>query len=300
MSQQGTIKRYSLIIKKVEEDFYPNFKQLTEYLHEKGFEVSGRTIQRDIEQLDAEFGLKISYSRQHNGYFIAEEDKIQLEPFMKFMDVFHTAEVLRDSLANSRETLDCIAFDTAERMQGIEFLQQLLQALREKRPVSFNYKTFFEAPPRRHSVHPYLLKEYQNRWYLVACYENAQKLYVFGLDRIAELKISDEQFVPDPKIDPRRKFRDIIGITAETGKMEKVVLSFTPQQGNYVKALPLHHSQKPICDNDKEFQIELYLVPNFELEQKILMHGELVKVLKPAWLARNIKRSLQQALEQYT
>ena len=106
--------------------------------------------------------------------------------------------------------------------------------------------------------------------------------------------------MPDPKIDPRRKFRDIIGITTDAGKMEKVVLSFTPQQGNYVKALPLHHSQKPLCDNDKEFQIELYLVPNFELEQKILMHGELVKVLKPAWLARNIKRSLQQALEQYT
>lgn len=165
--------------------------------------------------------------------------------------------------------------------------------------MSFDYKTFFEAPPHRHSVNPYLLKEYQNRWYLVACYQSARNLYIFGLDRMSELKISDKKFIPDPGIDPQRKFKDIIGITAETGKPEKVVLSFTPRQGKYVKTLPLHHSQKPVCDNDKEYRVELCLIPNFELEQKILMHGEMVKVIKPAWLAHNIKQTLQQALEQY-
>lgn len=299
MSQHGTIKRFSLIIKKVQEDFFPNIKQISQYLSDKGFDVSNRTIQRDLEQLNWEFGLKISYNRSKNGYFIDEIDKLQFEPFIKFLEIFNTAEQLLESLAHSRETLNCISFETHEDLKGIDFLRPLLLALREKRTVSFEYKTFFNSPAKEFNVFPYLLKEYQGRWYLVACCVNGEKLYIFGLDRMINLKVNTQTFVPIPSLNARQKFKDVIGVSTSDEKKEKVVLSFSKQQGNYVKSLPLHHSQKVLIDNDQECRIELHLKINFELFQKILMHGDMVKVLKPASLAKEIKETLKKALAQY-
>jgi predicted DNA-binding transcriptional regulator YafY len=191
MSQHGVIKRYSLIIKKISEAFYPNFASIKAYLAEKGFEVSKRTIQRDIVQIDNEFGLKISFDKRKNGYFISEKDKIQLEPFIKFLGIFRHAELLRDSLAKSRETLNFVKFETGENLSGIEFLEPTLEALRENRIVKMSYQTSWSGPLKDFSIHPYLLKQYLNRWYIVGCYPNKNKLYIFGLDRIKKLELTD-------------------------------------------------------------------------------------------------------------
>ena len=70
-------------------------------------------------------------------------------------------------------------------------------------------------------------------------------------------------------------------------------------QGKYIKTLPLHKSQKVLVDNEKECRIALRVVPNYELTQEILMHGDTVRVLEPAWLAEKIQQILKRTLEKY-
>jgi len=106
-------------------------------------------------------------------------------------------------------------------------------------------------------------------------------------------------FKTNGKEDAASLFDNIIYLSYLEGKVEEVILSFQPIQGKYVKSLPLHRSQKIIKDDKKSLVISLDLIPNFELRQKILMMGETVKVLKPAKLAAEIKRSLANALKQY-
>jgi len=81
--------------------------------------------------------------------------------------------------------------------------------------------------------------------------------------------------------------------------VQDVVLSFTHTQGKYIKTLPLHKSQKVLIDNEKECRIALRVIPNYELTQEILMHGDSVKVMEPAWLAEKIQQILKRALEKY-
>jgi len=78
-----------------------------------------------------------------------------------------------------------------------------------------------------------------------------------------------------------------------------VVLSFTQHQGNYVKTLPLHHSQEIIEDSETELRVRLRIIPNYEFKQKILMLGETVKVLEPTWFADEVKNSLKATLKKY-
>lgn len=121
----------------------------------------------------------------------------------------------------------------------------------------------------------------------------------FGLDRILGLEISDETFKPLNIKEILKNFDNIIGLIYDNSEPEEVILSFTKLQGFYIKALPLHISQKIIVDNDEETRISLKVIPNFELEQQLLMYAESVKVLAPERLATRIKERLQAAIEKY-
>ena len=299
MSQKGLLKRYSLIINKVQECYFPKLPEIIDYLSRNGCDISERTIQRDLEQLGLEFGLHISYSRAKKGYYIAEENKIQLAPFLNFLEIVDTAEIITASLAESHETLKYISFDKAEQVKGHEFLKPLLKALREHKNVAFEYQTFTKTEKTRIEVFPYLLKQYMGRWYLIACYINGSKLYLFGLDRILSLEIAAEGFKPDPKTDPRQKFRQMIGISDSNEPPQKVLLSFNPNTAPYIKSLPLHHTQKITVENGRECRVELYIKINRELISNILSFVPAVKVLKPAALAAEIKQAFIEGTSLY-
>ena len=143
------------------------------------------------------------------------------------------------------------------------------------------------------------MREYQNRLYVIGIIGRLNEFRTFGIDRIENLEIKSDTFEPDKKENPIEFFENIVGLTYSINKLEEVILSFTPLQGKYVKALPLHKSQKIIEDNEKELIIKLTIIPNFEFEQKILMLGDRVKVIKPEWLVVEIKETLKSSLKQY-
>ncbi|HNS13654.1 MAG TPA: WYL domain-containing protein [Bacteroidia bacterium] len=298
MSSQGTIKRYILIVEKISTGTCPSFSDLKNYLERHGFGISGRTLQRDIEQIRIEFGVEIKYDRSRNGYLIDKNESIDLDSFLGFLDTVATADLLTESLKESKTSLRHIAFESEGNFHGAGLLKDILFAIRNKRKISFVHHNYIADTRKNYRIDPYLLKEYQNRWYVVGKVED-KHFRTFGIDRIEDLRISTEVFKTNGKEDAASLFDNIIGLSYSEGKVEEVILSFQPVQGKYVKSLPLHRSQKIIKDDKKSLVISLDLIPNFELRQKILMMGETVKVLKPAKLAAEIKRSLANALKQY-
>jgi len=299
MSKHGTIRRYTLEIEKIKHSEYPSFEIIKDYLFEHGFEVGDRTIQRDIEQIRNEFGIDIKYDRYENGYYIDFKNSINIESFFRFLEIVNTAELLTESLNESKDVLKYISFDAEGSFEGNKNLKPLLVAIKDHRKISFEHFNFYTNKVKKYTIKPYLLKEYQNRWYLIGISDNAKELRTFGLDRIHKLKIKAETFKPDKKVNPKKKFEDTIGLVYSYETVQKVILSFTPIQGNYIKTLPMHVSQEIIIDNDKECRISLYVIPNYELNQQILKHGDTVKVIEPKWLADEIKTIMQAALNQY-
>jgi proteasome accessory factor B len=299
MSRQGTIRRYTLIIEKINHKQFPSFSEIQDYLNEFGFDVSRRTIERDIEAIRNEFGLEITFNRPKSGYFIDHDNSFNIESFLRFLEIVNTAELLTESLSDSKKTLDYISFDKGGGLKGIEHLKPMLQAIKEHRKIRFTHFNFQSEKSKKYSMSPYLLKEYQNRWYIVGVVSGINEMRTFGLDRISDLELRDDLFVPSPKINPQQNFDDAIGLVYSFGSKEKVVLSFTPSQGHYVKSLPMHKSQKILVDNADECRIELFLLPNFELKQQIFLHMDQVKVISPQWLVDEVKNHLMTALKRY-
>ena len=299
MSQHGTIRRYTLEIEKINNGQFPSFETIKDYLFEHGFEVGDRTIQRDIEQIRFEFGIEIKYNRDKNGYYLDAENSLNIESFFRFLEIANTAELLSEGFTDNKNFLKYISFDTGVGLKGIENLKPLLNAIKNKRRISFDHTNFHTNIKRNYTLNPYLLKEYQNRWYIVGSIENVENYLTFGIDRIENLKIKTETFKPKKKPNPSKLFENTIGVVYSLSEKERIILSFTPTQGKYIKTLPLHKSQQILIDNDNECRISINVVPNYELSQLILMHGDTVKVVEPTWLAKEIKDTLKKTFHQY-
>ncbi|MEA3318303.1 MAG: WYL domain-containing protein [Bacteroidota bacterium] len=296
MSKHGTIRRYTLEIEKIRREQFPSFQEIKNYLFNHGFEVSDRTIQRDIEQIRFEFGIEIEYKKYKNGYDIDYKNSINIESFFRFLEIVNTAKLLTESLYESKDALKHISFDTGGGFKGIENLKPLLKAIKDSRKISFNHFNFHTKKTRKYSLKPYLLKEYQNRWYIVGLIGKLKEFRTFGIDRIENLEVKTETFKVDNKLNPTEMFEKTIGLVYSLNTAQNVILSFTPTQGKYIKTLPLHTSQKILIDNEIEFRISIFVIPNFELTQLILKHGDTVKVIEPEWLADEIKENLKRTL----
>ena len=299
MSKHGTIRRYTLEIEKIRRGQFPSFQEIKDYLFEHGFEIGDRTIQRDIEQIRFEFGIEIKYHRDKNGYYIDYKNSLNIESFFRFLEIVNTAELLTESLLESKDSLKHISFDTGGGLKGIENLKPLLKAIKDNRKISFTHFNFHTEKSRKYTLKPYLLKEYQNRWYVVGIIGGFNEFRTFGIDRIENLEIKTETFKPDKKLNPIEMFNQTIGLVYSENVAQTIVLSFTPTQGKYIKTLPLHSSQKLLIDDEQECRISLKVVPNYELTQQILKHGETVNVIEPLWLKDEIMNILKRTLEKY-
>ncbi|HBG70056.1 MAG: hypothetical protein A2W93_09975 [Bacteroidetes bacterium GWF2_43_63] len=299
MSYQGTLHRWLLLLQKIGGDRHPSFEEIRSFLHDSDFEISTRTLQRDIEQIRDEFGIEIVYNRSLGGYCVDHERSPNFESVMRFFEIIGTADVLSASLRDSKEALSYIVFDAQGRLKGIENLKHILQAIHNRQLLSFVHENFGTGKTRKFQVAPYLLKEYQNRWYLVGMPHGINEFRTFGIDRMENLQVLPEVFKHDKKRDPLADFENIVGLTYSNSKVETVVISLDPFQGKYLKTLPLHPSQQILIDDDKELRISLRIKPNFEFKQQLLMMGDRAKLLEPVWLVKDIKKTIDAMAKKY-
>jgi hypothetical protein len=183
-------------------------------------------------------------------------------------------------------------------LKGKEYLPKLSQHL-NKDFIRFDYKPFNEERRACH-VFPIVLKEYNNRWFLIGWShdppkEKAHEPLIFALDRIeGEIRKTALPF-PVPRPDTwLARLRDQIGLSPE-GTLEEVVLRFSEQRFQYVATKQLHPSQQIIGPET----LALRVYTNRELLSKILEFGADVEVLAPASLRATVHQLLQKAVAQY-
>lgn len=298
MSSFATIRRYYLIYEKVSQGRRPTFAQIHSTLVDHGFEISERTLQRDIERLRRDFSIEILYDKTTNGYYIDDENTIKPDVFMRFLDIVGTAEVLSESLKNSKDTLRFLHFEAQGYFQGSAFIPIVLTAIQKKKYISYKHKGFHATKAKEWMLAPYLLKEYQNRWYVIGIPQGSDAFLSFGLDRIRDLKMTTKGFKRD-KEGPEALLENTIGLTWSVSELQEVIFSITKPQDKYTKTLPLHHSQEVVEEDDKKTVFRIYVHPNYELMQKLLSQGWRLTVLKPEKLANDIKEEFEKSLKNY-
>lgn len=293
MAVDAKIRRYYLVLEKIKNKQFPTFKEIQEYIHDEGFEISHRTLQRDVEEIRRCFGVEVVYDSKRGGYYIDEESSLDIDSFLHFLEFITVAETFNSSLVNSEGTLRCVSFDSEGTLKGVHQLDALLRATKERKYIKFDHENYETGKITPYKIEPYLLKEYQNRWYIIGLVPEKNAVYTFGIDRITKLQVMKSKFKEENAVKPRRLFENVIGLTYQKKKVDTVLISVTPLQAKYLQSLPLHDSQEIILENKKEVQFQYKLILNYELKQQILFMGDQVKVLQPKDLIKDMKATIK-------
>ncbi len=311
---------------------YPSLSELADKCENLiGKRVSESTIQKDIYAMRYDEGLNfhapIDYHKKRTGYYytdseysisklpLKQEDLYALEfaagllrqfkdfPILEQFD--NTIGRLLQAVQISRslfgsEITDIIQVERPSHSEGTDHLEKILKAITDHVEIHFNYYNFAKAKTSQHILHPYLVREYRNRWYMTGYSAIHDKILTFGLDRIRQLHSTRTYFEKRNDFDARKFFFHSFGITVNDLVPVKVELSFSPLEGLYIKAQPIHHTQKTLKDNSKEFRISINVIPSHELNMQILSYGENVKVIKPLQLKKEIQETMKKALKKYS
>lgn len=208
---------------------------------------------------------------------------------------------LKQGIASDEVSATIMEFDSNQYLKGIEHLGPLHNAIYYKKILNISYQPFENDVPFDVVIHPYFLKQYNNRWFLFGYNAEKEKYdWNLAIDRIVSMKETKGKYQKNNKIDWQEYFEDMIGVTKPVdAKPEKVVLHFEGRTGNYMETKPLHGSQKSKWIDDNTFEVTLQIIINYELERLILSYADCVTVIKPNILAASVKIRLQEALSQY-
>ncbi len=192
-----------------------------------------------------------------------------------------------------------MAYDSNIDYSGYDKIMPLFNAIVNKQVIEIEYEPF-NKDSYIMKFHPYYLKQYNNRWFVFGFNEKfSVDKWNMALDRIKNIKECSSTYI-ETDIDWEDHFFDIIGVTTpENGSLETIELIFSAEQANYINTKPLHPTQRSIILDSGELQVFLKLIPNYELEMKLLSFGEKVKVINPSTLKLSMIRRLRKNIENY-
>lgn len=208
---------------------------------------------------------------------------------------------LNQGIVSDKVSTTIMEFDSNQYLKGIEHLGPLHNAIYYKKILSIRYQPFQNDVPFDVVIHPYFLKQYNNRWFLFGYNPEKEKYdWNMAIDRIISLKEEKGKYQKNHKIDWQEYFEDIVGVTKPMGaEPEKVVLNFIGRTGKYMETKPIHGSQKSKWLNENTLEVVLHIIINYELERLILSYADNVFVVKPKSLSNTIKNRLMDALIRY-
>ena len=180
---------------------------------------------------------------------------------------------------------------------GQHYLSPIIEAMRDEVTLDITYQSYWKDEAESFKVQPYFVKVFKQRWYLIG---KSDKLRIYALDRLHDLSPTNTKFKMPVDFDPESYFADCYGIIHDTEETIQLVrIKIKSGQANYLRALPLHHSQKEEERNEKYSVFSMYMKPSFDFRQEILSLGEDVEVIAPLSFRKEIKNVVNKIIENY-
>ncbi len=288
--------------------------------------VSLSMIRNDMEALQTVYGAPISCKKEGKEVYYYYDDPtfsiqnipVSAEDIMRLNEAVHLLKQINGfTLSNGmEEVLDrlerkvkmhpvrqsVIQFENSPPAKNIDFLEDIYTAILSKKVLKIAYQPFTQSEPQDWLIHPYLLKEYNNRWFLFGLHHLTTSIGNYPLDRMHSVKVNSEAYIENTVLSTDDYFKNIIGVTIPVdGRIENVLLEFSASRAPYVLTKPIHGSQNLVeTRDDGKTIIEITVIPNRELESVIMSYGCDVKVISPITLKDKIKEMAKQLVDCYS
>lgn len=183
-----------------------------------------------------------------------------------------------------------ISFDENPYLKGLNHFHSLYQALQNQQTLTIEYQGFRQSGPALIDFHPWHLKQYNNRWFLIGMSDELKVLSNLALDRIHSVELSKKKFIANTHYDFTDLFEDVVGVSFNPeNTSQKIELRISKSTWPYIESKPIHGSQRVIRKTDEFVYVQLDLQLNHELNALLISYFDGVEVLNPPDLRRKFK-----------
>ena len=204
---------------------------------------------------------------------------------------------LEDGVQNTRNIM---SFDNNLEYHGLDKMEILAQAIINQHPIKLTYKTY-KGDKQEINVHPYHLRQYNQRWFLFGLNEGKREIHNYPLDRIEKVEHLSKIYRPT-EIDFDEYFDDIIGVSNyKNREVCDIILKVDKRSIDYIRTKPLHWSQTELKEHETEQSVfvRLQVKINTELEMKVFSYNSAIEVVSPVYLRDKFTEKVRMMSETY-
>ena len=292
----------------------------------KRIEIKDRQLNYDLNDMQSLYGAPITQVRDGRQYFYKYEDpdfsieqqQVSEDDLKQLQQAVHLLQQIKgfsisEEIAGVVSRLEnrirmgeggaskAIEFENPPVAIGVENLGDIYESIIHRRVLKIHYRPFKAPEGQDHIIHPYFLKEYNNRWFLFGWNEERGRLENLPLDRMSSIKVVSKAYRPNDCFNPDSFFRDMVGVTQPVdAHPENIEIKIKAERAPYLISKPLHNSQQVAHRyKDGSARISYKLIINKELVAHLLSFGCDIEILKPETLRKSIREMLEKALQQY-
>ncbi|MEA3447890.1 MAG: WYL domain-containing transcriptional regulator [Bacteroidota bacterium] len=302
--------------------YWPCISLAERISEELGMPVAARTIRKDISDLkNGVLGIPVPIANKRGmGYHYTEKGFHLFNMRLNQHEAFHLSEAVHHidhlmthqyfrQLSGCLKKLNYTTIAEEDMVLSLQpynnppaytWLKKVVEAIESRQVMLMEYQPYSPPAQLKIEVHPYLIKEFNQRLYMLGWDNTRQEYFVFGLDRIKALKIIDKPWHSAPDGIKKSYFKDIVGVSLPRHfKVEKVKIEMHKNRLLYVLSKPLHQSQRFVSKNGEWGLLEFDLVVNRDLKQWILEKGKDARVIAPEHLKHEIITEIMTAQKHY-
>ena len=238
------------------------------------------------------FGIIIDCDPRTYKYFISNKEVLSDESIERWL--FSTLAV-HGVLADSSAVKERVVLETAPA--GEEYLDIILRAIRTNHQLRIGYQKF-EGEGYEKAVCPYALKLFRQRWYLLALNDEGQ-MRIYATDRMTMAVLTDDGFEMPADFSAQNYFSEYFGVLTNDTPMAHVILRAHKWMPNYLRTLPLHHSQRELESTPDYTDFSYDIRPTSDFLGELLRHSSGIEVLEPLELREKMRQTIVDMLARY-
>ena len=272
-----------------------NRRWMRSQYNETGDYYPERSFHRHKNAIKEMFDIDVECNKHTGCYTIANADDMNQGGVRKWLlNTFAVNNLINDSHRLKRRIL----FE--EIPSGQRFLTTIIEAMRDGLTVMLAYQSFNSDKPSTFEVHPYCVKVFKQRWYMLAYSPYYNELRIYALDRVFDVETTGTKFKLPKNFDAKEYFSDAFGIIIGNAcNVELVEVKVMGRQREYFRTLPLHSSQQEVETAEGFSVFTFRLRPTFDFQQELRRYGSEVEVLAPQWLRDEFTKEAKQTVLQY-
>jgi len=283
MSNFEPLKRQVYILREIQRVEYPSAAEL-----QKQFDIKPATFKRDIDAIKQFFTPNLRYDSKEKGYIIDGEIN---ETAILILETFELLNFVHDT-----KGVNEFIIPEKRKSNGTEHFFLLKKCIEEKNEIEFTHHNYGTNKIKKIILQPLGLKESRGRWYVLG-FNKEEAFRSYGLDRITLLEETGNKFERKlNKSELMKKYEDCFAMYTSENPAEKVVLSYSMEEINYIKSYPIR-SEQEIKEKNGRMEVTLNIKITEDLFTELLSHARSVEVIEPLHLRERFYNYFKEATE---